>query len=91
MNEFEFIWLMIYMLGGFAIVGVALMIIETLALKLFPHKYWKEDSITKELDLLYLELQLLRLYVFNVRISKKFKSSSQSISISQLKLFAKIN
>ena len=57
MNEFEFIWLMIYMLGGFALVGVALMIIETLALKLFPHKYWKEDSITKELDVLYLELQ----------------------------------
>ena len=57
MNEFEFIWLMTWVLGGFAVVGVALMIIETLALKLFPHKYWKEDSISKELDLLYLELQ----------------------------------
>ena len=57
MNEFELIWLMTWILGGFAVVGVALMIIETLALKLFPHKYWKEDSITKELDLLYLELQ----------------------------------
>lgn len=57
MNELEFIWLMIYMLGGFAVVGVALMIIETLALKLFPQKYWNEDSISKELDLLYLELQ----------------------------------
>ena len=57
MNELEFIWLMIYMLGGFAVVGIALMIIETLALKLFPHKYWKEDSLSKELDLLYLELQ----------------------------------
>jgi len=57
MNELEFVWLMTYMLGGFAIVGVALMIIETLALKLFPHKYWNEDSISKELDLLYLELQ----------------------------------
>jgi len=33
------------------------MIIETLALKLFPHKYWNKDSISKELDLLYLELQ----------------------------------
>ena len=57
MNELEFIWLMTYMLGGFAIVGVALMIIETLALKLFPHKYWREDELSKELDLLYLELQ----------------------------------
>ena len=57
MNEFEFIWLMTWVLGGFAVVGVALMIIETLALKLSPHKYWNEDSISKELDLLYLELQ----------------------------------
>jgi F-type H+-transporting ATPase subunit beta len=36
---------------------IALMIIETLALKLFPHKYWREDELSKELDLLYLELQ----------------------------------
>ena len=57
MNEFEFIWLMTWVLGGFAVVGVALMIIETLALKLFLHKYWNEDSLSKELDLLYLELQ----------------------------------
>ncbi len=57
MNEFEFIWLMTWVLGGFVVVGVALMIIETLALKLFPHKYWNEDSLSKELDLLYLELQ----------------------------------
>ena len=57
MNEFEFIWLMTWVLGGFAVVGVALMIIETLSLKLFPHKYWNEDSLSKELDLLYLELQ----------------------------------
>ena len=57
MNEYDFFMLMTYMFGGFAVVGVALMIIETLALKLFPHKYWNEDSISKELDLLYLELQ----------------------------------
>ena len=57
MNEQDFFMLMTYMFGGFALVGVALMIIETLALKLFPHKYWNEDSLSKELDLLYLELQ----------------------------------
>ena len=42
MNEFDFVLLMTYMFGGFAVICIALMIIETLA---------------KELDLLYLELQ----------------------------------
>jgi hypothetical protein len=57
MNEFDFVLLMTYMFGGFAVICIALMIIETLALKLFPHKYWREDELSKELDLLYLELQ----------------------------------
>ena len=43
MNEFEFIWLMTWVLGGFAVVGVALMILET-HFKIIPHKYWREDS-----------------------------------------------
>ena len=33
------------------------LISRQVALKLFPHKYWREDELSKELDLLYLELQ----------------------------------
>ena len=37
MNEFEFIWLMTWVLGGFAVVGVALMIIEDISFKDYSH------------------------------------------------------
>ncbi len=57
MNEFEFIWLMTWVFGGFAVVSIVLMILEETLLRLYPHKYWREESLSKELDLLYLELQ----------------------------------
>ena len=57
MNEFEFIWLMTWVFGGFGIVSILLMILEETLLRLYPHKYWREESLSKELDLLYLELQ----------------------------------
>ena len=57
MNEQDFLWLMTWIFGGFGIVSIVLMILEETLLRLYPHKYWREESLSKELDLLYLELQ----------------------------------
>ena len=57
MNEQDFLLLMTWIFGGFAVVSIVLMILEETVLRLYPHKYWREDSLSKELDLLYLELQ----------------------------------
>tara|TARA_Y100001938_G_C7997978_1_gene383127 strand:- start:591 stop:809 length:219 start_codon:yes stop_codon:yes gene_type:complete len=57
MTEYEFTWLMTWILGGFAVISIVLMVIEEILLKLYPHKYWRENELSKELDLLYLELQ----------------------------------
>ncbi len=57
MNEQDFLWLMTWVFGGFAVVIIVLMILEETLLRLYPHKYWREESLSKELDLLYLELQ----------------------------------
>ena len=57
MNEQDFLWLMTWVFGGFAVVSIVLMILEETLLRLYPHKYWREESLSKELDLLYLELQ----------------------------------
>tara|TARA_Y100000361_G_C10982020_1_gene249589 strand:+ start:275 stop:493 length:219 start_codon:yes stop_codon:yes gene_type:complete len=57
MNEQDFLWLMTWVFGGFGIVSIVLMILEETLLRLYPHKYWREESLSKELDLLYLELQ----------------------------------
>lgn len=56
MNEQEF-WFFVSIMLFLLAIGTLYLIIETLALKLFPNRFWKEDSISKELDLLYLELQ----------------------------------
>lgn len=57
MNEQDFLLLMTWIFGGFGIVSIVLMILEETLLRLYPHKYWREESLSKELDLLYLELQ----------------------------------
>jgi Na+-transporting methylmalonyl-CoA/oxaloacetate decarboxylase gamma subunit len=56
MNELEFIWLMTWGFGIFAVLGILIMVIETIALKLFPHKFVNEDKISSQLDSLYSEL-----------------------------------
>ena len=57
MNDQDFVLLMTWIFGGFAVVSIVLMILEETLLRLYPHKYWREESLSKELDLLYLELQ----------------------------------
>jgi len=55
MNEQEFILLfgtMLFLL----ITGVIVLIIEWLALKLFPEKFVENTKLSEELDLLYSEL-----------------------------------
>ena len=42
--------------GIFAVLGILIMVIETIALKLFPHKFVNEDKISSQLDSLYSEL-----------------------------------
>ena len=47
MNEQDFLWLMTWVFGGFAVVSIVLMILEETLLRLYPHKYWREDSLSK--------------------------------------------
>jgi len=57
MNEQDFLWILFWTFSAFAGISIVFMIIEEIALRLYPHKFYNESSISEALDDLYEELQ----------------------------------